>query len=101
MTLSRPCDLELPCSTYTRCVEIYKMFFRFVHFDRCLCMISHLRVGDLDVQRRVLAVRRLSASLLDEVGDWANLVENPKLCGSGRGCRVDEDPLALDHDLQR
>ena len=62
---------------------------------------SHLRVGDLDVQGRVLAIRRLSTRLFDQVRNRANLVEHPELGGSGRGCRVDEDPLALDHDLQR
>lgn len=62
--------------------------------------ISHLRVGDLDVQGRVLAIRRLSACLFDQIRNGANLVQHPELGGSGRGCRVDEDPLALDHDLQ-
>lgn len=61
---------------------------------------SHLRVGDLDVQSRVLAIGRLSACLLDQVRDRANLVQDPELSGSSRRRWVDKDPLALHHDLQ-
>lgn len=61
----------------------------------------YLGVGDLDVKCRILAIGRLPASLLNQVSNRAHFVQHPELGGSAIGCRVNEDTLALNHDLQR
>mmetsp|Transcript_43848 Transcript_43848/g.137759 ORF Transcript_43848/g.137759 Transcript_43848/m.137759 type:complete len:280 (+) Transcript_43848:123-962(+) len=58
-----------------------------------------LGAHDRDLEHGLLAIGGLAAGLLDEVADRSDLVENAQLGLGGRGDRVHEDALALDHDL--